>query len=176
MFIAWHRKSQCYKTVIDAFLAILKTHQQAMFLIAKPTPVPRLSSLSRRLQKKVYPAPTSLIPQTSANRVSLSVAIYIPYLPTRAVLRCGLCDQTQELGLDAVDDRNIFSALSRSACSTTCFCIAFRTVQSYDFFRSVYRNCLCISGLGIFRHTVICWNNLCWLQLKSSIYLALCFV
>ena len=30
-----------------------------------------------------------------------------------------------ELGLDAVDDRNIFSALSRSACSTTCCCIAF---------------------------------------------------
>ena len=30
-----------------------------------------------------------------------------------------------ELGLDAVDDRNIFSALSRSACSTTCCGIAF---------------------------------------------------
>ena len=30
-----------------------------------------------------------------------------------------------ELGFDLVDDRNIFSALSRSACSTTCCCIAF---------------------------------------------------
>ena len=38
-----------------------------------------------------------------------------------------------EMGLDAVDDRNIFSALTRSACSTTCCCIAFRTVESDDF-------------------------------------------
>ena len=33
-----------------------------------------------------------------------------------------------ELGLDAVDERNIFSALSRSACSTTCF------ICKYPFF------------------------------------------
>ena len=39
-----------------------------------------------------------------------------------------------ELGLDAVDDRNIFSALSRSACFTTCCFIAFRTVESDNFF------------------------------------------
>ena len=39
------------------------------------------------------------------------------------------CAQRQdtglEFGLDVVDDRNIFSALSRSACFTTCCCIAF---------------------------------------------------
>ena len=34
-----------------------------------------------------------------------------------------------ELGLDAVDDRNIFNALSRSARSTTCCCIAFESLN-----------------------------------------------
>ena len=37
-----------------------------------------------------------------------------------------------ELGLDAVDDRIIFSALSLSVCSTTCCCIT-----SVPFLRSI---------------------------------------
>ena len=63
-----------------------------LFLIA---PFPDLCLLVP-FQKKVYPAPTSLISPTSANRVSLNAAICISYLPsslpTRAVLRCGLSD------------------------------------------------------------------------------------
>ena len=44
-------------------------------LMAKPTPASRLSSLLRPHQKKVYPAPTSLISPTSANRVHPMVCL-----------------------------------------------------------------------------------------------------
>ena len=46
-------------------------------LMAKPTPAIRLATLLRLVQKKLYPAPTSLISPTSVNRLSLSVAILI---------------------------------------------------------------------------------------------------
>ena len=65
-------------------------------LMAKTIPVLRFSSLLRQVQKKVYPAPISLISH-SASRVSLSAAICIPYhpssLPTMAVLR-SICSST----------------------------------------------------------------------------------
>ena len=76
-----------------------------------------------------------------------------------SLVRTQLCTEARHrsrrlvLDLDAVDDRNILGALSRSACSTTCCCIAFRTIESEDFFRFIYRNSICISGLGISRHT-----------------------
>ena len=40
-------------------------------------------------------------------------------------------DTCQDVG--SWNDRNICSALSLSACSTTCCCVAFRTVESDDF-------------------------------------------
>ena len=53
-----------------------------------------------------------------------------------------------------VDDHNFFCALLCAACSTTCCCIAVWAVESnYDFLRSICRNRLCISGLGISRQT-----------------------
>ena len=91
------------------------------------------------------------------NKMTCAMELDYSEEEVRSVIRIQLCPEARhrsrrlELGLDAVDDCNIFSALSRSACSTTCCCIAFRNVESGDFFRSVYRNSLCISGLG--RHT-----------------------
>ena len=75
-----------------------------------------------------------------------------------------------ELRLDAVDERNILSVLSRFLCSTTCCCITARTVGSDDFFRSVYRNIFYKSGQGICRHTCIIFEYPRWRQLKSYIY------
>ena len=84
---------------------------------------------------------------------------------TRSINLTQLCLEARhrsrrlELSLDAVGDRIIFSALSRSACSTTCCCIAFRTIESDDFFPSVFRNSLCISGLGISDTQVLFWTD-----------------
>ena len=64
-----------------------------------------------------------------------------------------------ELGLEAVDDRNIFSALPRSVCSTTCCCIAFRTVESDDFFRST-ETVFAYLDKAYPDTQVLFWNNL----------------
>ena len=55
---------------------------------------------------------------------------------------------------DAVDDHNFYCALLCSTCSTTCCGIAVWTVESnHDFVRSICRNSLSLSGLGISRQT-----------------------
>ena len=55
---------------------------------------------------------------------------------------------------DAVDDHNFLRALLCSACSTTRCCNAVWTVVlNCDFFRPSCQNSICMSRLGISRHT-----------------------
>ena len=91
------------------------------------------------------------------NKMTYTMTLDYSEEEVRSLVITQLCPEARhgskrlELCLAVDDIFNIFSALSSSACSTTCCCtcIAFGTVESDYFFRSVYRNRLCISG----RHT-----------------------
>ena len=69
------------------------------------------------------------------NKMTCAMKLDFSEEEVRSLVLTQLCPEARhrskrlELGLDAVDDRIIFSAISRSSCSTTCCCIAFRTVH-----------------------------------------------
>ena len=65
------------------------------------------------------------------NKMTYAMKLDYSEEEVRSVNLTQLCPEARhrsrrlKLGLDVVDDHNIFSALLRSACSTTCCCIAF---------------------------------------------------